>query len=209
MPMSEREMRNGTKEIRIRAALKEDAAQLLEIYAPYVRETAITFEYEVPSLEEFEQRIESTLEKYPYLVAETKEEIVGYAYASAFHSRAAYDWCAEGSIYLRMNVRGRGIGGLLYENLEKILIRQNICNLNVCIAYAPTEDEHLNNTSTRYHEKLGYRMAGHFHQCGYKFDTWYDMVWMEKQLQEHRCPPQPVIPYSKLKSPSKSPKYAD
>ena len=103
----------------IRTACPEDAEALLEIYAPYVRETAVTFEYEVPPLEEFRGRIEHVLSRYPYLAAEEDGRIVGYAYLSAFHPRAAYGWCAEPSVYVEMGQRGRGIGRRLYEELER------------------------------------------------------------------------------------------
>lgn len=104
--------------ITIRRVQKKDAAALLEIYRPYVENTAITFEYDVPSLKEFEGRIESITEFYPYLAAEnTSGEIVGYAYAGRFHPRAAYQWSAESTVYLRQDARGQGIGRLLYQAL--------------------------------------------------------------------------------------------
>ena len=107
--------------IRIRTARPEDAIELLEIYAPYVRETAVTYEYTVPSQEEFASRIRHTMEKYPYLVAEKDGEILGYAYAGAFHPRAAYAWDAEMSIYIKKDRKRSGIGKTLYEALEKLL----------------------------------------------------------------------------------------
>lgn len=122
--------------VSLRVAVPEDAEKLVEIYAPYVRNTAITFEYEVPSVEEFRGRIENTLKRYPYLVAEMDGQIAGYAYASVFKPRAAYSWCVEVSIYLRGDRRGMGIGKMLYDRLEEILIKQGIRNLYACIAYA-------------------------------------------------------------------------
>ena len=169
----------------IRQATIKDAKELLAIYAPYVLETAITFEYEVPALEEFVNRIAKITEKYPYLVAEVDGEIIGYAYASTFKDRAAYDWCVETSIYLAKEMRGKGIGKLLYEALEDALKEMNILNANACITYVEEEDEHMNNTSMHFHEYMGYKLVGRFHQCGYKFGKWYDMIWMEKMLGEH------------------------
>jgi phosphinothricin acetyltransferase len=157
----------------------------LEIYAPYVEHTAITFEYEVPTVAEFKNRIETTLKKYPYLVAEKDKELLGYAYAGAFKERAAYDWAVETSIYVRMDLKRQGIGSFLYATLEKALKAQGILNLNACIAYAVCEDEFLTNDSVYYHEKQGYIKVAHFHKCGYKFNRWYDMVWMEKIIGEH------------------------
>lgn len=169
----------------IRAADIQDAEALLHIYAPYVKNTAITFEYEVPSVEEFRDRIRHTLKKYPYLIAETDGELVGYAYASAFHERAAYNWAAEVSIYVKQEKKGLGIGGRLYEVLEQVLARQGILNLNACIAWPREEDEYLTRDSVNFHRHLGYQWVGEFHQCGYKFNRWYNMVWMEKQIGAH------------------------
>ena len=182
----------------IRVAQIADAKKLLAIYAPYVRETAITFEYEVPTIEEFAVRIAHTLERYPYLVAKYNGEIVGYAYAGPFHERPAYDWAVETSIYVKQDKRGQGIGKALYDALEAWLRRQNIVNVNACIASPATEDPHLTKASIAFHKKLGYQMVGEFHQCGYKFDTWYNMVWMEKMIGEHTVPQPQVIWFSKL-----------
>lgn len=184
--------------LQIRVATKEDAEALLAIYAPYVEKTAITFEYEVPSIEEFRCRIQETLKKYPYLVAEKNGKIVGYAYAGAFHVRPAYDWAVETSIYVSELQKGEGIGKALYKALEEQLSRLHILNLNACIAYPETEDEHLNKDSVRFHTHLGYRMVGEFYQCGYKFDRWYSMVWMEKHIGAHPSNPAKVIWFSEL-----------
>ena len=186
-------------EIIIRTATLEDAKDLLEIYAPYVKNTAITFEYEVPSEEEFKKRIEYILEKYPYLVAENKGEIVGYAYASSFHSRAAYQWGAETSIYVKENQRNLGVGKSLYNELERILKLQNILNLNACIAYPETEDEQLTKNSVQFHQHLGNELVGEFDKCGYKFNRWYNMVWMEKHIGDHLENPMPIIPFCEIK----------
>ncbi len=186
--------------ITTRIATAADAKALLAIYTPYVEQTAITFEYDVPTLEEFKTRIHNTLQKYPYIVAETDSEIVGYAYASPFKARPAYNWCVETSIYVRQNQRQKGIGRVLYTELEKILKKQGILNVNACIAYPQVEDEYLTQDSVRFHERLGYSMVGTFHKCGYKYGRWYDMVWMEKFIGKHceKNNQPPVIEYSKL-----------
>lgn len=176
--------------VQIRVAKTEDVAALLQIYAPYVQKTAITFDYEVPTLEEFTEKIMGLLKKYPVLVAETEGRIVGYAYASAFKNKTAYDWAVETTIYVAEDCKKKGIGRLLYDELERLLKAQNIVNLNACIAYPEEEDEYLTKDSVRFHEKLGYRMVGEFRQCGYKFNRWYHMVWMEKHIGEHTtCQP--------------------
>ena len=177
--------------VQLRVATQEDAAALLDIYAPYVRETAITFEYDVPSVEEFAARIAHTLEKFPYLAAENDGEIVGYAYAGAFHPRAAYQWCAEMSVYVKRDARRMGVGRKLYDAMEALLKAQRLTNVEACIAVPSAPDAHLTLDSVRFHEKMGYRMVGKFEKCGYKFDTWYDMVWMEKHIggPVHAQPP--------------------
>lgn len=121
--------------ITIRMAEESDAQALLAIYAPYVEKTAVTFEYEVPTVLEFKNRIASTLKRYPYLAAIRDGHILGYAYASAFKERAAYDWAVETSIYVSEGARRTGAGSLLYEALEDYLKRQNVINVNACIAY--------------------------------------------------------------------------
>ena len=178
---------------RIRLATPEDAVQLVSIYAPYVENTAITFEYIVPSVDEFAERIRHTLTRYPYLVAELCGEPVGYAYASAFKGRAAYDWSVETYIYVNKNLRSKGLGSLLYQSLENTLAKQHICNVCACITYP-------NPASISFHEKHGYQTVAHFHASGYKQGQWHDMIWMEKTLCSHTIPPQPLIPFPELKN---------
>lgn len=184
--------------ITLRAARPDDAAALLEIYAPYVTGTAITFEYDAPSVEEFRARIEHTLKKYPYIVAESGGEIVGYAYTGEFKERAAYGWSVETSIYVARGKKHCGIGKRLYRALEDISRLQNILNLNACIAYPHEEDEYLTKNSVQFHEHLGYSYIGEFHNSGYKFGRWYGMVWMEKLIGAHTNSPAAVIPFAAL-----------
>ncbi len=184
--------------VQLRVATQEDAAALLDIYAPYVRETAITFEYDVPSVDEFAARIAHTLEKFPYLAAENDGEIVGYAYAGAFHPRAAYQWCAEMSVYVKRDVRRMGVGRKLYDAMEALLKAQRLTNVEACIAVPSAPDAHLTLDSVRFHEKMGYRMVGKFEKCGYKFDTWYDMVWMEKHIGGHVHAQPPILEIGRI-----------
>ena len=280
-----------------RVARPEDAEALLAIYAPYVEETAITFEYEVPSVEAFRARIAHTLATYPYIVAveeqeanagtahvdgtpascldraeanagtahvdgtpvssapasgagaatgthRTSERIIGYAYVGRLHERAAYDWSVETSIYVDRCARKHGLGRQLYERLEAILRAMNIISVNACIAYPGTmnpavvaataadrlqnahigigdpntadrarkdlregtadsgvdigEDPYLNTNSPDFHAHLGYQLVGHFHACAYKFDRWYDMIWMEKWIAPHPTKPEAMIPFPEL-----------
>lgn len=175
---------NDPTHIIIRAAEPQDAEALLSIYAYYIQRTAITFEYDVPSVAEFRQRIEQTLLRYPYLVAVDEESgsVVGYAYASELNPRAAYQWSACSSIYLDHTVRHHGLGSLLQTALEKALVQQGIRNLYALITTADQPDEYLTLDSQHFHHKMGFEVAGHFHRCGLKFDKWYDVLWMEKYL---------------------------
>ena len=169
----------------IRHAVPEDAARLLEIYAPYVEETAITFEYDVPTTEEFRERIEHIRARYPYLVIERGGVIQGYAYAGVFKDRAAYDRSCEMTIYLARDAVGGGLGRKLYEALEEVLRAKGMLNLYACIGVPEQDDEYLDHNSEQFHEHMGYRKVGTFHQCGYKFGRWYNMIWMEKMIGEH------------------------
>ena len=170
-------------EIKIRDAEIGDAANILKIYAYYVENTAITFEWTVPTLENFRSRIKNTLEeKYPYIVAEIDKKIVGYAYAGHFVGREAYKFSSELTIYLDKDFRGRGIGKKLYRALEDDLNLRGIKNLYACIGYPEIEDEYLTFASVKFHERLGFKICGKFTECGYKFNRWYSMVWMEKIL---------------------------
>lgn len=175
----------------IRLAAPDDASALLAIYEPYVRETAITCEYEVPSVEEFAGRIERALERYPYLVMELDGRPVGYAYVSPLNSREAYDWSVETSIYLARDVRHGGLGRKLHDALKQCLIAMGITNMCALIAVPhDKDDEYLTHNSQDFHAHMGYRLVGTFDRCAQKFGRWYDMCWMELVLAE-RVPNQP------------------
>ena len=164
----------------VRSATTADAARLLEIYSWYVKNTAITFEYEVPSLKEFEGRVAHTLERFPWLVLEEDGVIRGYAYAGLFRTRAAYAHCCELSIYLDRDEKGRGYGRKLYEAMEDELRARGFLNLYACIGDPITEDEYLTRNSEQFHRHMGFTKIGTFHRCGRKFGRWYNMIWMEK-----------------------------
>ena len=181
-----------TATVTIREATPEDAGALLAIYAPYVRETAVTFECEPPSEEAFAKRIATTLERYPYLVAERDGKPVGYAYASPFKGRSAYDWSVELSIYVDRDNRRDGIGRALHTAIADQLRAMGIVNLYACIATAEAEDEYVTFGSIRFHERMGFVEAARFSQVACKFGRWYDVVWMYKPVAEHTPDPAPV-----------------
>ena len=186
------------EKIEVRVATVEDAEALLEIYAYYVEYTAITFEYEVPTLEEFRNRIANTLKKYPYFVILVDNEIMGYAYAGPFSSRAAYDWSAEMTVYVDCDARKKGLGKMLYDELEQALKEMGILNLYACIGYPEIEDEFLTKNSALFHEHMGYQTVGVFRNCGFKFNRWYHMIWMEKVIGEHGSTPKKVECYTSI-----------
>lgn len=170
------------RKLNIRAANADDARALLDIYGYYVKETAITYECEIPSVEEFKRRIIHILKEYPYIVAEYDGKILGYAYASRFMERAAYAWNAEMTVYIDKNSRGMRIGEKLYTLLEEILKEQGAVKA-VAIITPPegTENDSVYN-SKHFHEKLGYKLAGEMKYCGYKFNRWYNTIAMDKIL---------------------------
>lgn len=163
-----------------------DAAELLAIYGYYVQNTAIAFDYDVPSVEEFQEKIVNITAKYPFLKAVENGEILGYAYANTFKDRKAYDWSVETTIYVKHGKQGLGIGKALYRALENSLQRMGILNLNACIAVPGQEDAYLTFASYKFHQKMGFTLVGRFHKIGYKFNNWYDIVWMQKIIGEHR-----------------------
>lgn len=188
-------MKTQDSDITLRFATPADASALLAIYSHYVKNTAVTFEWDVPSVEEFTHRIEETLEMYPYLVAEKAGAIVGYAYAHRYRPRAAYAWDVETSIYVDKDCRGTGVGRALQDKLEEFVKKQGVLNVYAVIVYNRDEDEYLTHASVLFHEKMGFKNVSELHQCGHKFGRWYGTVTMEKMLGEHTANPAPVRPW--------------
>ena len=186
--------------ITVRNAAIEDAELILEIYDYYVKNTAITFEYDTPSLDEFKGRMEKTMQCYPYLAILRDGYIEGYAYAAAFVGRAAYNWSCETTVYLDCNAQKCGMSRIIYEALEKALYDMGILNLYACIGYPECDDEYLSTNSADFHAHLGFVKIGEFHKCGYKFDRWYNMIRMEKIIGEHKTKHPAITIYPKLKA---------
>ncbi len=178
------------KKIQIRPATVDDAKALLEVYAPFVISenrnlSDVSFEYEVPSEKEFQERIQSISAQYPYLVCEVEGKIAGYVYAHAYIPRAAYQWGAEVTIYLAPALQGIGAGRVLYEALEELLRMQGVLTTYACVTAS-------NLHSVRMHESLGYKIVGKFVQCGFKHGHWLDMVWLEKSIMGRPLNPFPI-----------------
>lgn len=177
----------------IRIANSGDAASILKIYAPYIK-TPVTFEEQVPSLSEFQQRIEKIRKTYPYLVCEIDGKIAGYAYASEYRERASYRWNSEVSVYVMDEFKRKNIAKALYTALFEILKKQNFVNLLAIITLP-------NKESVTFHERMGFKPCGVFNKVGYKLGKWHQVGWWERSfvIDENHVQEEP-IPFSKLKN---------
>lgn len=177
----------------IRVAAPGDLPALLAIYAPYVRGSTFTFEYDVPTPVEFACRMEDIQQRYPWLVFERDGVILGYAYASPFNERSAYRWTADLSVYLDSSWRGRGIGRRLYECLMRLLVLQGVHSV-----YGIVTDP--NPASYRFHRSMGFAEKGHFEQIGFKHGRWLGVHYMAKELAPATGEPKSFIPFPELPS---------
>ena len=159
----------------IRIAREADVPEILAIYAPYIENTTFTFEYHVPTRDAFLARFRDITAQFPWLVWEEDGKILGYAYGSAPFARDAYRWCAEDSVYLLPEAKGKGIGKMLIAALEQILTYQGYRRI-----YALITAENV--VSVRFHEKIGYHICGKFDKAGFKFNRWIGVIWMDKPL---------------------------
>lgn len=182
----------------IRLAAPEDAAAICAIYKPYVLETAITFDLEPPTVAEARTKIEAVEQLYPYLVAEVDGEVVGFCYASAFRPRAAYVHAIETSVYVKRDFKGHGTGRRLYSALEALLRLQHVYTANACISFVDPADEFSPEDSRLFHERMGYTLCAHIPNCGRKFDRWYGIIWMQKELLPIVNDPEEFIPFPEL-----------
>lgn len=175
----------------IRVATPADLNAILAIYAPYIKETTFTFEYEVPTLQEFAGRMERVQAVYPWLVLEEDGVVKGYAYGSPFNERAAYGWTADLSVYLDMNCRGRGYGRRLYECLMRLMELQGVRNV-----YGIVTDP--NPVSYQFHLDMGFEEKGHFEHIGFKMGKWLNVNFMAKDIAPAVGEPAPLVPFGSL-----------
>lgn len=178
--------------INIRFVKKEDISEILRIYKPFIKNTAITFDYDAPSLNEFTEKVLNTSEKYAYLVCEVQGNIAGYAYASTFNERAAYDWSVDLSIYVDDKYQGSGIGKALYGALIKILKAQGYCNMYALVTSSNTR-------SKGFHKYFGFDLIGTYHKSGYKFGKWHDVDVFEKIIEENSKNPHEILDIRDIK----------
>ena len=168
-----------------------DIEKVLEIYRPYIEDTVITFEYEVPSVLEFTNRVLSVVKEYPWLVCEVDGEVVGYAYASIYAMRTAFSWDCELSVYMDQEYRGRGMGRLLYEKVIKLVREQGYFNAYALIALPNEKSEKL-------HQSLSFTYEGRLKNIGYKLGNWVDLGYYVKRLQQEQVPSLPPISFEEL-----------
>ncbi|GHU75212.1 hypothetical protein AGMMS49992_18710 [Clostridia bacterium] len=183
---------NNAKTYTIRDACPGDAAGILAIYAPHVLNDAITFEFEIPSVEDMAGRILATQAEFPYFVAEDETGILGYAYAGRVRSRAAYQWSAELSIYVREDVQGRGIGRTLVERIVEALTAMGVKTLYAVIT-------HPNVPSEAFHNRLGFERLYAFEHMGWKLGQWWGVLWMSMTLGEFVDRPSEIVAYPLIK----------
>ncbi len=169
----------------IRPVTKTDAIACLKLYSKYVVGSAVSFELEAPSIEEFSNRIDSISKRFPYLIAEEDGVFVGYAYASAYRDRLAYQWNVEVSIYVEEDKKKTGVATKLYTELFSELKRIHICKAYAVIAMP-------NDASINFHTKMGFEKFATYTNVGFKLNQWHDVLWMEKTIQFPEIPTTPM-----------------
>ncbi len=177
--------------VQIRLAHTTDAPAILGIYAPYIEQTSITFETETPTAEAFAERIESYLQNWPWLVCEIDGRIAGYAYASRYRERVAYQWSVECSVYIHDDFLRAGVAGALYQTLFEILKAQGYRNVYAVINLP-------NDRSVALHERMGFQWFATYEQVGYKLGQWKNVGWWRLILNEFGMEPLAPVPFSRL-----------
>ena len=177
--------------VEIRTATTNDAKSILNIYSPSILNTAISFETEIPSVEEMQSRIKKCLEKFPWIVCVIDGKIAGYVYASKHRDRDAYQWTCECSVYIHNDFKGKRIGKNLYDCLFGILKLQGLRNVYAGITLP-------NDASVKLHERCGFEHFVTYKNVGYKFYSWHDVGWWKLQLNDYDLQPPPPLPFSEM-----------
>ena len=174
----------------IRFANISDSLQLLKIYSQYIQ-TPVTFEYGLPTEQEFAKRIQNITKEYPYLVYEDQGKVIGYAYAHRQFDREAYQWNAELSIYLDQAYTSRGLGKKIYCALIELLKLQGVRNIYGGVTIPNEKSEKL-------HLSLGFHCLGVYRKTGFKCGQWHDVAWFEKEITPHNQGPSPLLTIREL-----------
>lgn len=177
---------------RIRFAAETDATQMLEIYAPIVEGTAVSFEEDPPSRPEMAGRIRTTLDRYPWLTCEEAGRVLGYAFAAEFRSRPAYRWSVEVTVYVRPEAQRSGVASDLYTSLLGILRTQRFIKALAGIALP-------NDASVALHQRFGFKPVGVLQDVGFKLMRWHDVEWWVLSLQQPRDPPDAPKPLPEVR----------
>lgn len=176
----------------IRLAEENDVPGILEIYAPFILHTAVTFEETVPEEDTFWERIQLIMTELPFLVCEIDGRIAGYAYASGYRSRASYRWTKEVSVYVHPDFQRKKVANALYTSLNEMVRYQGIADL-LAIITLPNE------SSVAFHESFGYKKCGEFSKVGYKLNQWQNVGWFELFLQdENEAPKERILPLEEI-----------
>lgn len=176
----------------IRLAERRDIPGILEIYSPFILNTAVTFEEEIPSEESFWERMQAIMAELPFLVCEIEGKIAGYAYASGYRSRASYRWSKEVSVYIHPDFQRKRVGHALYTSLNKMIQYQGVANL-LAIITMPNEQ------SVAFHEHFGYIKCAEFSKVGYKMNQWQNVGWFELFIQNENEPPKErILPLNEI-----------
>ena len=179
--------------IQVSLATTNDAQQIIGIYSPNILNAAISFETEVPAIEEMQNRITIILQKYPWIVCKVEGKIAGYVYASKHRDREAYQWSCECTVYMHNDFKGKGIGKELYQLLFKILKLQGYRNVYAGITLP-------NEASIILHEKCGFKHFATYENTGYKFGKWHSVGWWKLQINDYDLQPPPPLKISELNS---------
>ena len=175
----------------IRSGIERDVKGVLEIYAPYVKSTAVSFESQVPGIHEMWQRMEQAQEKFCWLVCIHEGKVVGYAYTSLHRSRAAYQWSCESSVYTSLEYRKMNMAGALYNALFEIAELQGYHTIFAGMTVP-------NPASRAFHLSMGFTPVGEYANVGYKFDSWHNTAWYQKTIKDCDEPPQSILPTGEI-----------
>ncbi len=178
--------------LRLRIAEPADAADFAAIYAPIVRDTAISFETDPPTAEVMEGRVRKLLQTHPWLAAERDGRVIGYCHAGPHRERAAYRWSVDVTPYVHADARGQGVGRALYLALIAILRLQGFRSAFAGIALP-------NPGSVGLHEALGFELLGVYRDVGFKHGRWRDVGWWRLSLSDGEGPPGEPVPFEAVR----------